>query len=112
MFVTSVLLIYFILSVLGIYSSISNYKKDIESTNHRPASIVVLILFLIIFSVIYTKHIIISYFVIWFIFDMFTGIILVILRRNKTHITMTPTRCIWNVVCGILSCMGVLYILL
>ena len=109
---TILLTFYFIISVTGIYAAINYCNKDMEYKKHTASSIVLCILLIISFSVIYIKQIIQSYFILWFIFDTFFGIVYTIRDRNKTSITITPFRCVSGVITGIISCAGVLYILL
>ena len=109
---TVILLFYFIISVTGIYAAINYCNKSMEIKQHTASSIVLYILLILSFSVIYIKQIIHSYFILWFIFDTITAIFYTIRDRNKTSITITPLRCMSGVITGIISCVGVLYILI
>lgn len=113
MFITAILILYFIISMSGIYTSFKFCNTDYELKHDAHIiSLCFILFYLIVFSVIYLKQIITNIFIIWFIFDTASGLLLGLLRGYRPVVRPSKIRCVVNTICGIISCVGVLYILL
>ena len=118
MFTTAILIIYFLISISGLYSTLTHWNKEYNIDNQQayPLALCIIFFFLIVFTVIYLKHIITSAFMLWFIFceaiGLLEGIPHWIKNPNKTTAKKSTISSVLSVVCYVISCIGVLYILI